>query len=77
MRYSTESFLHSRRWEFLLSNMVHSIGGLALWRERSYVFAEYFRVEVEAIAQREPHINAKAFGVLPLGRTDGGTFQAP
>jgi len=64
-------------WEFLLSNMVHSNGGLALWRERSYVFAEDFRVEVEAVAQRQPHINARAFGVLPLGRTDGGTFRAP
>ena len=53
-------------WESLVSNMVHSNGGLALWRERSYVFAEDFRVEVEAIAQLEPHINAKAFGVLPL-----------
>jgi hypothetical protein len=59
-------------WEFLLSNMVYSNGGLALWRERSYVFAEDFRAEVEAIAQREPHINARAFGVLPLGRTDDG-----
>jgi hypothetical protein len=64
-------------WELLLSNMIHSNGGLALWRERSYVFAEDFRVEVETIAQREPHINAKAFGVLPLVRTDDGTFQAP
>ena len=64
-------------WEFLLSNMVHSNGGLALWRERSYVFAGDFRVEVETIAQREPHIHAKAFGVLPFGRTDGGTFRAP
>ena len=59
-------------WEFLLSNMVHSNGGMALWRERSYVFAEDFRVEVEAIVQREPHMNARAFGVLPLVRTDEG-----
>ena len=64
-------------WEFLLSNMVHTNGGLALWRERSYVFAEDFRVEVAAIAQREPHVNARAFGVLPLTRTGGGTLRAP
>jgi len=62
-------------WEFLLSNMVHSNGGLALWRERSYVFAEDFRVEVQAIAQREHHSNAKAFGVLALGRTAAGQFE--
>jgi hypothetical protein len=64
-------------WEFLLSNMIHTKGGVAVWRERSYVFAEEFRVEVEALAQREPHVNAKAFGVLPLSRTDDGRSGPP
>lgn len=53
-------------WEALLMNMVHSSGGMAFWRERSYVFAQDFRDEVEVIAAREPHPAAKAFGVLPL-----------
>jgi hypothetical protein len=53
-------------WEALLMNMVHTVGGKAFWRERSYVFARDFRDEVDAIAAREPHRDARAFGVLPL-----------
>ena len=53
-------------WEALLMNMVHTVGGKAFWRERSYVFARDFREEVDAIAAREPHRDARAFGVLPL-----------
>lgn len=55
-------------WEALLMNMVHTPGGVAFWRERSYVFAQDFRDEVEAIIRREPDPAARAFGVLPLVR---------
>jgi hypothetical protein len=47
-------------------NMVHTAGGREFWREHSYVFARDFRDEVAGIAAREPHRDAKAFGVLPL-----------
>ncbi len=53
-------------WEALLMNMVHTLGGVGFWRERSYVFAQDFRDEVDAMAARESHADAKAFGVLPL-----------
>jgi hypothetical protein len=53
-------------WEALLMNTVHTPGGIAFWRERSYVFAQDFRREVEAMAAREPDPSARAFGVLPL-----------
>jgi hypothetical protein len=53
-------------WEALLMNMVHTTGGVAFWRERSYVFADDFRREVEAMAARKPDPAARAFGVLPL-----------
>ncbi len=53
-------------WEALLMNMVHTSGGVAFWRERSYVFAQDFRDEVNAMAARKPHPDARAFGVLPL-----------
>ena len=41
-------------WEALLMNMVHTPGGVAFWCERSYVFANDFRREVEAMVAREP-----------------------
>jgi hypothetical protein len=55
-------------WEALLMNMVHTPGGVGFWRERSYVFAQDFREEVDAMAAREPHADAKAFGILTLIR---------
>jgi hypothetical protein len=53
-------------WEALLANMVHTPGGQEFWRQRSYVFAQNFRDEVEAIIRRPVHPGAKSFGVLPV-----------
>jgi hypothetical protein len=55
-------------WAFLLANMVHTDGGLKFWSERRYMFSQAFQSEVDGIARREPHANAKSFGVLKLIR---------
>jgi hypothetical protein len=56
-------------WESLLINIVHTPGGAAIWRERSYAFTKDFQEEVKRILSRQPHPLAKTFGVVPVSRS--------
>jgi hypothetical protein len=54
-------------WESLTFSMLHTPGGAAFWRERSYIFSKEFRAEAALIMSRPANPLAKAFGIVPVG----------
>jgi hypothetical protein len=63
-------------WEALLMNMVHTPGGVAFWRQRSYIFAPDFGREVTEIIGRTPHAGTKSFGVLAVASVSPAPVRA-
>jgi len=66
----TDGLLSNHLWEgwvFVMMNLFSTPGGGEFWGERSYMFSQEFQGFVTTeIMTREPHANARSFGVLPI-----------
>ena len=56
-----------RGWEQVIMNLVCSLGGKGLWKERSYLFGEEFRSLCrKRFDETTPHPEAKPFGAFSV-----------
>jgi hypothetical protein len=66
----TDGLLSNHLWEgwvFVMMNLLSTPGGGEFWGERSYMFSQEFQGFVTTeVMTREPHENARSFGVLPI-----------